>query len=122
MRSDAWPWAMLSPPAMARPLGQLVAPVRTTSASSLQKNVGLKISRNGSLATWIGSAACAAANQPVAEASASVTISSLGSISMTLPRGVPYLDSACRVGVPFARVVARQWPLRLLGHWCYPHE
>src|ERR1043165_9051799 len=50
---------MLKPPVMARPFGQVVEPVRTKSASSLQKNVGLKISMKGHWATPIGSWACA---------------------------------------------------------------
>ena len=45
---------------MARPFGQVEAPVRMVSASSFQKKVGLKISMNGSWAISTGGwAGCA---------------------------------------------------------------
>jgi hypothetical protein len=39
---------MFMPPVIARPFGHVVEPVRMKSASSFQKNVGLKISMYGS--------------------------------------------------------------------------
>ena len=50
---------MLMPPVIARPFGHVVEPVRMKSASSFQKNVGLKISMYGSAATSMGAVDCA---------------------------------------------------------------
>src|SRR5687767_6508663 len=54
MRNAAFPCRMLTPPPIARPFGQVDEPLRTVSASSFQKKVGLKISMNGRSATWTG--------------------------------------------------------------------
>src|SRR5436190_1088567 len=96
MRSDAAPCAMVKPPAMARPLGQVIEPIRVKSASSLQKNVGLKISMNGSCAISIGGVDCAVWARGESQAAASARAAIRND-----PAG--FMGKACRAGAACAR-------------------
>jgi hypothetical protein len=110
MRSAALPWMMLSPPPIARPFGQVDEPIRTVSASSFQKKVGLKISMNGRSAVWAGGWAVCAPDgaADAAKVKAAISNEPVDFMMPLLKSQSPFLPAgACRGGASFAR---GPWP------------